>query len=115
MSNGHSDLPPTPYYAVIFTSRLSPDDAGYEAMGNALVKTAELQPGYLGLETARGDDRLGITVSYWKDESSIKAWKEDMNHLAAQRAGMERWYEYYALRVAKVERSYFGPHGRSDI
>lgn len=112
MPNGFSDLPPTPYYAVIFTSRLSPDDAGYEAMGNALAKLAGHQPGYLGMETARGNDRLGITLSYWQDEASIMAWKGEMKHLLAQRAGIERWYEYYTLRVAKVERAYDGPHGR---
>ncbi len=112
MPNGFSDLPPAPYYAVIFTSRLSPDDAGYEAMANALAKLAEHQPGYLGIETSRGNDRLGITVSYWQDESSILAWKGEMKHLLAQRARIERWYDYYSLRVAKVERSYDGPHGR---
>ena len=78
-----------------------------------MSKLAESQPGYLGMETTRGNDRLGITVSYWKDESSILAWKADIKHLMAQRNGIERWYEHYELRVAKVERAYTGPEGRS--
>lgn len=109
---GFSDTPQPPYYAVIFTSRLSLSDAGYESMGAMLADLAERQPGYLGMETTRGADRLGITVSYWKDEASILAWKGDMKHLLAQKSGIERWYEHYELRVAKVERAYNGPEGR---
>lgn len=113
MPEGFSDTPPPPYFAVIFTSRLSHDDGGYEAMGIGLAKLAENQPGYLGMETTRGTHRLGITVSYWRDEESILAWKADMKHLLAQKSGIERWYEHYELRVARVERAYSGPHGRS--
>jgi heme-degrading monooxygenase HmoA len=113
LPNGFSDTPQPPYYAVIFTSRLSHNDDGYEAMGDAVAKLAKHQPGYLGIETTRGNDRLGITVSYWKDEDSILAWKAEMKHLLAQKNGIERWYEHYELRVAKVERAYNGPQGRS--
>ena len=113
MANGFSDTPEPPYYAVIFTSRLSHNDDGYAAIGDIVSKLAEGQPGYLGMETTRAADRLGITVSYWKDEDSILAWKADIKHLLAQKNGIERWYEHYELRVAKVERAYNGPHGRS--
>ena len=53
-----------------------------------------------------GADGLGITVAYWKTEADIAAWKANADHLAAQRAGAERWYEHYEVRVAKVERAY---------
>jgi len=112
LPNGFSVTPLPPYYAVIFTSRLAHNDSGYEEMGNSLVKLAEQQPGYLGIETTRGADRIGITVSYWKDEASILAWKGDIKHLLAQKAGIDRWYDHYELRVAKVERAYNGPQGR---
>ena len=112
MQNSFSDTPPPPYYAVIFTSRLSHNDSGYEATGNMLAKLAESQPGYLGMETTRGHDRLGITVSYWEDKTSILAWKGDVKHIMAQKTGIDKWYEHYELRVAKVERAYSGPNGR---
>jgi len=115
MSEGFASTPEPPYFAVIFTSTLGKDDAGYGAMGDALVELAQDQPGYLGIETTRGADGLGITVSYWKDEASILAWKNQAKHLMAQRAGIERWYEHYELRVAKVERAYSGPEGRSVV
>ena len=110
---GFSDTPRPPYYAVIFSSRLSLTDDGYEAMGNAMATLAQSQPGYLGMESTRGADRLGITVSYWRDEDSIRAWKAEVKHLLAQKNGIDRWYEHYELRVARVERAYNGPHGRS--
>lgn len=113
MSDGFSETPKPPYYAVIFTSKLRENDEGYDAMGNAMAELAQHQPGYLGLETTRGLDKLGITVSYWKDEYSILAWKNKTQHLLAQKSGIERWYEHYELRVAKVERAYRGPLGRS--
>lgn len=113
MMDGFSNTPEPPYYAVIFTSTLGPRDDGYDAMGKALVELAERQPGYLGIETTRGDDNLGITVSYWEDEASILAWKQQTQHLMAQKNGIEKWYSHYELRVAKVERAYTGPIGRS--
>jgi heme-degrading monooxygenase HmoA len=49
---------------------------------------------------------MGITVSYWKDEASINAWKQHLSHQAAQRLGREKWYQDYMIRVARVERAY---------
>jgi len=47
---------------------------------------------------------FGITISYWKDVAAAAAWKQDFEHLAAQRAGREQWYQQYALRICTVER-----------
>ena len=80
-------------------------------MALAMVKLAAEQSGSLGVESTRDESGLGITISYWQDEQSIAAWKANVQHLAAQRQGMERWYEHYELRVAKVERAYAGPSG----
>ena len=57
------------------------------------------------MESARGADVLGITVSYWRDEAAILAWKRDTEHQRAQRGGQETWYAGYTVRVAKVERA----------
>ena len=70
------------------------------------------QAGCLGAETARGADGIGITVAYFTDEASIQHWKQNAQHLVAQRLGKERWYSHYELRIAKVERAYAGPEGR---
>ena len=108
-----ANTPKPPYYAVIFTNKLSSSFEGYEAMGERMYELALEQPGCLGAESTRDAARLGITVSYWKDEASIAVWKANATHLFAQKTGIERWYEHYELRVAKVERAYNGPSGRS--
>ncbi len=105
--------PEPPYYAVVFTAeRTTEDEAGYAAMAARMDELARASPGCLGVESTRDADGLGITVSYWADEASIAAWREDARHLVAQRLGRERWYSHYALRVARVERAYAGPADR---
>ena len=53
--------PKTPYYAVIFTTILTDTTVGYEETAEKMEKLAKLQPGYLGIESARSE--VGITVS----------------------------------------------------
>lgn len=99
------ELPAMPYYAVIFTSlKTGNDPGGYSEMSGKMFELAALQNGFLGVESARED--IGITVSYWKSEEDILSWKKNMEHLVAQKSGIEKWYQYYTVRVCKVERQY---------
>jgi heme-degrading monooxygenase HmoA len=99
--------PSPPYYAVVFSSvRTADDPAGYDAAAQRMVELASSMPGFLGVESVRGEDGFGITVSYWQSEEAIRDWQRHAEHLAAQRLGRERWYECFALRVCRVERAY---------
>jgi len=98
--------PEPPYYAVIFTSLRTEGDRGYEKMAERMIELASQQPGFLGVETVRGADGLGITVSYWTSENAIKNWKANAEHRVAQETGQKVWYADYRLRIAKVERAY---------
>ena len=98
--------PAPPYYAVIFTSKRTEGDRGYGAMAQRMVDLGSRYDGFLGIESVRGADGVGITVSYWRDEAAIIAWKRDTEHEKAQQAGQQSWYEQYQVRVAKVERAY---------
>ena len=104
-----ASTPRPPFYAVIFSSTRTPGDHGYEVMARRMVELAADQPGYLGVESVRGADGFGITVSYWTDPAAIRAWKAHAEHLLAQERGRREWYEHYELRVARVERAYGGP------
>ena len=99
-------LPEPPYYTVIFSSRRTPGDQGYERMAGRMAELAARQPGYLGMESARDADGFGITVSYWASLESIAAWKAVAEHRVAQEYGRTRWYEHYEVRIARVERAY---------
>jgi heme-degrading monooxygenase HmoA len=100
--------PEAPYYAVVFTSVRtgSPEtDAAYARTADEMDRLAREQPGFLGIESARNPDGLGITVSYWASLEAIAAWREHGEHRVAQRSGRTDWYAAYALRVCRVERA----------
>jgi heme-degrading monooxygenase HmoA len=101
-----------PYYAVIFSALRTEGDNEYGATAQRMEELAKTMPGYLGIESARGADGFGITVSYWRDEASIAAWRRYGEHVLAQERGKREWYRHYDLRVARVERQYSGPGGR---
>jgi heme-degrading monooxygenase HmoA len=99
--------PAPPYVAVLFTSLRTPEeDAGYDAMAAEMERLSASQPGYLGIESARGADGFGITISYWRDAAAARAWKAVAEHLGAQKLGRERWYRAYRVRIAEVVRDY---------
>jgi len=99
--------PDPPYYAVIFTSlRTAANDDAYARTAERMIELAQAQPGYLGYESTCDANGMGITVSYWTDETSIKNWKRNAEHLRAQANGRESWYAQYHTRVCKVERAY---------
>jgi heme-degrading monooxygenase HmoA len=94
---------PERYFAVIFTAQrsLSGDDI-YDITADRMVLLARRQPGFLGVESVRGDDGIGITVSYWVDRDAIANWRQQVEHLAAQALGRQEFYEWYRVRVAEV-------------
>lgn len=95
--------PEPPYYAVIFTSKVSDDLEGYEEMAEKMVILSMQQPGFLGMEYGEYDG-LSITTCYWDSEESIAAWKANLDHLPAQELGRGKWYKKFAIRIARVER-----------
>lgn len=110
-SNGTSfaRTPEPPYYAVIFTSTRTEVDEGYGSVAERMVELASQQPGFLGVESTRGPEGLGITVSYWSSLEAIAAWKANTEHRAAQTSGHRKWYRHFETRIARVERAYGGP------
>lgn len=101
-----------PYYAVIFTSTQTEATEGYSEMADKMEALAKEQKGYLSHSSAKNDtstslsDQVGITVSYWESLDAIKNWKANTEHLFAQQKGREQWYNWYNVRICKVEREY---------
>ena len=84
---GFAETPKPPYYAVIFTSRRNSDDEpGYADAAQRLAELAAQQPGYLGVESVRGADGVGITVSYW-DGGGDPRWRAQVEHAATRELG----------------------------
>ncbi len=92
------------HYAVIFTSKRTEGDNGYANMATKMEELAKQQPGFLGIESARGEPN--ITISYWDSIKAIKKWKEHTTHLYAQEKGKKDWYSWFRVRICKVEHEY---------
>ena len=73
-------------------------------MANKMETLAKQQKGFIGIDAAR--NKVGITVSYWESLDAIKQWKANTEHLFAQQKGREQWYNWYNVRICKVELEY---------
>lgn len=93
-----------PYYAVIFTSTQTETIEGYSEIAENMENLAKQQKGFIGIDSARNE--VGITVSYWESLEAIKNWKANTDHLFAQKKGREQWYNWYNVKICKVEREY---------
>ncbi|MBK5533261.1 antibiotic biosynthesis monooxygenase [Pseudomonas sp. TH08] len=96
----------TECFAVIFTSTRTEGDNGYAAAAERMGELVREQPGFLGVDSIRGADGVGITVSYWQSEAAILAWRQNPEHRVIQARGREIWYSAFQTRVCRVEREY---------
>ena len=94
---------PDRYFAAIFTTQRSQSGEDvYEIMTSRMVALAQQQQGFLGLESVRGDDGIGITVSYWTDREAIQNWGRQAEHASVQAMGRQEFYHWYRIRIAEV-------------
>lgn len=106
---GFAQTPAPPYFAVIFSSRRTAVDEGYAGVADRMEELARSQPGFLGIESTRGADGFGITISCWESLQAIATWRAHAEHRMAQISGRQKWYEHFEARITRVERAYSGP------
>lgn len=98
-------------YAVIFKAEMkatlldkqSDEYAQYADLAARLRERAQKEYGCLEF-TSCTEGNKEIAISYWPDVESIKAWKNDVEHLKAQQLGKENWYQAYKVEITKVIR-----------
>jgi heme-degrading monooxygenase HmoA len=74
----------------------------------ALRETLERIPGFVSVERFQSladPDKL-LSLSFFRDEEAVRAWRGTEDHRAAQRAGRGGIFADYRLRVAAVTRDY---------
>ncbi len=64
--------------------------------------------GFLSIERFQSltDDTKLLSLSFWRDEEAVKAWRNVEHHRQAQAAGRGGVLRDYRLRVASVLRDY---------
>lgn len=93
--------------AVIFAAqRIADDGMEYALAASEMERLAAQQPGFIAMESARGGDGFGITVSYWESEAAALQWRDHPRHAQIRADGRARWYASYRVTVARVERQY---------
>ncbi|TPN47027.1 MULTISPECIES: antibiotic biosynthesis monooxygenase [unclassified Mesorhizobium] len=64
--------------------------------------------GFISIErfqSLAGPDRI-LSLSFWRDEEAVKAWRNTEEHRQAQKAGRGGIFAGYRLRIAHVVRDY---------
>ena len=91
---------------ILFRSRLT-DQAkeDYNAMNDEMETLVRQNPGFIDVKSYKSEDGERLTVVWWRDEDSLREWRQQMRHREAQNTGRQKWYEYYKMDVAKVERT----------
>jgi heme-degrading monooxygenase HmoA len=93
---------------VLFRTRLRAD-ADLVAFGSLERRMSELVnevPGYLGIKSYAAPDGDTISIAQFASRDALLAWRNHPEHVLAQRAGRERFYSAYDVRVCSVERAY---------
>ena len=71
--------------------------------------------GFISIERFRSLSQEGkiLSLSFWRDEEAIARWRQQEEHQAAQRAGRDKIFRDYRIRVAAVMRDY-GMYERAE-
>ena len=71
--------------------------------------------GFISIERFRSLTQEGkiLSLSFWRDEEAIARWRQQEEHQAAQRAGRDKIFRDYRIRVAAVMRDY-GMYERAE-
>lgn len=92
-------------YAVIFKAKTKELDDDYFKMAKHMRELAMGEYGCLEF-TAVSEGSEEIAISYWDSLEQIERWKENSEHLVAQRLGREKWYEEYSVEIVEIIRAY---------
>ncbi len=80
----------------------------YMALAGELSKDVARADGFISIERFESLTTPGrtVSISFWRDEESVRAWRNLPGHRAAQAKGRAGIFSDYRLRVAQVVRDY---------
>lgn len=87
----------------------------YLQMAAALRAELERMDGFVSIERFESLSQPGkiLSLSFWRDEESVRQWRNLESHRRAQAQGRGHIFADYRLRVAQVLRDY-GLHERDQ-
>ena len=93
---------------VIFKTHLrnGADSEAYRKTSRRMHELVEQIPGFISIKAYTCEDGEEIDLVRFANEDSLKVWKEQPEHLEAQRRGREEFYDRYSVQACKVVRDY---------
>jgi heme-degrading monooxygenase HmoA len=87
----------------------------YLDLAAALRPQVEKIDGFITVERFQSitDPKKMLSLSFWRDEEAVRAWREHTAHRATQAKGRAGIFKDYRLRIAEVARDY-GMHERRE-
>jgi len=95
--------------AVIFEFTPAPGRfPDYMTLVGELKPELEKAEGFISLERFESITAPGkfVSLQFWKDEDSVKKWRNVQKHREAQKKGRGGIFASYRLRIATVARDY---------
>ena len=95
--------------AVLFEAELLPGaQARYLALAAALKPRLAQLDGFIEIERFQSLSAEGkvLSLSWWRDEEAVLAWKQDLQHQMAQREGRRELFACYRIRIVSLQREY---------
>jgi heme-degrading monooxygenase HmoA len=88
----------------------------YLDLAAALRPELDMVDGFVSIERFESLAEPGklLSLSFWRDEAAVAAWRNGASHRTTQRAGRAGVFRDYRLRVAEVVRDY-GMHDRAAV
>ena len=73
-------------------------------MSDELHALVRENPGFVDVRHDTAEDGERLTVAWFEDKESLREWRNLPRHREAQATGRKKWYQYYKMEVAAIER-----------
>ncbi len=89
----------------VFRSRLRPEHVDeFHELASSMLALAESMPGFGSYKSFISEDGERCSVIEFASMAQLEAWRDHPEHIQAQRAGRDRFYEEYTLHIVEPVR-----------
>ncbi|MCA1830624.1 MAG: antibiotic biosynthesis monooxygenase [Actinomycetota bacterium] len=96
------------------TVREDVDQEAFHHTAGRMMELVSAMPGFKGIEWygAVDDPRTQLALAVFDSHETIAEWKNNPEHLVAQKRGREEFFAGYRLQIADISREYSYPKGK---
>ncbi len=82
------------------------EEQAYKQAARSLTAQASAANGFVSADTFTGRSGAVLSVVRFESTETLAEWRNDPEHLAAQKQGRETWYSSYSVEVCELTRAY---------